>query len=425
MNKKIIGLIAVIVLLVAGFIYFKGHELYSNRNLAADAPIANCPEAQVFDNPTVDSAEIVTTIPVETTLTQEGTPLAHEAWLEMINNSKETLDFGEFYLSNKEGERLEPIIQAIIDAATKRNVKVRILTDRVMVKVSQPTIDRLKEIPNVEILIFNWKELTGGILHAKYFIVDNKEVYVGSQNFDYLALKHIHETGLHIKSESFARSLAYIFELDWRYNKGETNIYECAKTNKPFKFMDSLYMVSGPSAYIPQGVKFSIDEMIKLINDAKKKVTVQLLHYSLHKSGTEELFRGIDNALRDAAGRGVQVKMLISDWSKKKPNVDHLKDLSKVKNIEIKFATIPEASQGFIPYSRVIHSKIMRVDDNVSWIGTSNWEHSYFYGSRNIEIVSTLPPIATTLDTLFEALWTSKYAYLIDPATEYTEPVTH
>ena len=38
--------------------------------------------------------------------------------------------------------------------------------------------------------------VAGGVQHAKFFIVDGEEVFLGSQNFDWRALKHIHELGV-------------------------------------------------------------------------------------------------------------------------------------------------------------------------------------------------------------------------------------
>jgi phosphatidylserine/phosphatidylglycerophosphate/cardiolipin synthase-like enzyme len=93
-----------------------------------------------------------------------------------------------------------------------------------------------------------------------------------------------------------------------------------------------------------------------------------------------------------------------------------------VKNIEIKFVTIPPFSGGFIPYARVIHSKVMRVDEDVSWVGTSNWSYDYFFKSRNVEVILRLPEAAGVLDEIFLSLWNGPYAQRLDPEKEYTPP---
>ena len=152
---------------------------------------------------------------------------------------------------------------------------------------------------------------------------------------------------------------------------------------------------------------------------------MQLLSYHTDIRGSDERFYRIDTALRRAAGRGVKVKMLISDWNKGKPRVDDIKELALQPGIDVKFVTIPEHSSGFIPYSRVIHSKVMRIADRLSWVGTSNWARSYFFSSRNVEVVTRIPHIASTLDQLFLSLWNGEYAYFVEPQQDYLPPKTH
>jgi hypothetical protein len=64
----------------------------------------------------------------------------------------------------------------------------------------------------------------------------------------------------------------------------------------------------------------------------------------------------------------------------------------------------------------------MRVDDDVCWLGTSNWGHDYFFRSRNVEIVLRRPDIARVLDRLFLSLWDGQYAHKLDPDKEYQAP---
>jgi len=113
---------------------------------------------------------------------------------------------------------------------------------------------------------------------------------------------------------------------------------------------------------------------------------------------------------------------MVADWNKRKPDVEALKELVKVQNIQVKFVTIPSFSEGFIPYARVIHSKVMRIDQNISWIGTSNWGYEYFHRSRNIEVVTHVNEVAKILDELFLGLWTSSYSYPVLPNKEYSPP---
>lgn len=369
--------------------------------------------------------EVVTTIPVETMLKPLGTSSAPAVWAAMVKRAKKRIDWACFYFSNEANQPLEPVINAVCDAAD-RGVNVRFLVskpvNKSMAERNTEVIQRFQQHKNITVVEFDWKSMTGGILHAKYFIVDRQEVYVGSQNFDWRSLKHIYETGLRIKDKTMALRLEQIFEADWQFNTGDKEAYNKLKSLKPVTAGKETYIVASPGDYIPPGIEDSLKKLLSLIDNAKKKITVQLLDYHIDVYGSSEKFTAIDNALRKAAARGVDVKLLVSDWNKRKPGVDALKDLVKVPGIQVRFATIPRFSEGFIPYARVIHAKVMRVDDTISWVGTSNWGKRYFFGSRNIEVVSIKSELAKTLDSLFDQLWNSKYCYPLDPATEYSIP---
>jgi phosphatidylserine/phosphatidylglycerophosphate/cardiolipin synthase-like enzyme len=130
----------------------------------------------------------------------------------------------------------------------------------------------------------------------------------------------------------------------------------------------------------------------------------------------------LDNALRRAAARGVKVHVMAADWSKRKPTIDYLKSLAVIPNIEVKLSTIPEWSGGFVPYARVDHSKFLVVDDHLSWIGTANWEKSYFYNARNVGVVVDNATVNKILKKIYLNNWNSSYSYLVKPEIEYTPP---
>ena len=219
-----------------------------------------------------------------------------------------------------------------------------------------------------------------------------------------------------------ARRLTAVFNADWKYNTGDKEAYKKMKNDLLEAAGKSKFIVASPAAYNPPGIKNSLAVLTGLIDKSKKKITIQLLDYHVDVYKSIEKFTIIDNALRRAAGRGVDVKLLVSDWNKRKPGVNGLKDLVKVPGISVRFATIPEHSKGFIPYARVIHSKVMRVDNDLSWVGTSNWGKRYFFGSRNVEVVLRRKKTARILDRLFDQLWNSPYCYPVDPEKEYSPP---
>lgn len=377
--------------------------------------------------------ELVESIPIETNLDNPDIRNTSEVWLEMINNAKSSLDIEQFYISNQKGEPLEAILDAIIETA-ERGVKVRIIVDSRMYKTYPETVDMLGLQKNITSRIIDFGKLTGGVQHTKIFIVDNVEVFLGSQNFDWRALKHIHELGIRIKNEELAKFYQDIFELDWKLaetnDKSEIkNILPLRKYVTPIIIPDShgvevkIIPTMSPIGLIPDTTVWDEKHIVNLIDGAKTDIQCQFLSYS--PIGRDKSFYPIlDNALRRAAVRGVKVKMIVSDWSKDHPTVDHLKSLSLVPNIQIKFSIIPEWSGGYIPYARVDHCKFLTIDSTECWLGTSNWEKSYFYTSRNLGIVIKNSKINQTIKKIFFMSWNSQYTELIRPEIEY-EPRKH
>lgn len=374
----------------------------------------------------VPGFELVYTAPVETSLAAPDLRSPADVWVEMIHGAKKTLVFGEMYAVSKAGEPLERVIEEL-QKAGERGVKIRFMLEKKMLRASdEATIARLKKIKNLELRIYEFAKLgTDGIVHAKYFVVDGREAYVGSQNFDWRSLKHIHETGLRITDKKIVKQVAEIFEQDWKLSgdldagKKMPSFAHVAKNVPAGKA--AAYLVASPPNILPKGVVASESEIVRLLDGAKKEVRVQVLDYSVsHRDKTP--YDTIDKALRAAAARGVKVKLLVSHWSTEKDEIEALKALGQIPNVEVKIATIPRAKEGKIPFARVNHSKTMTIDDRIAWVGTSNWSGGYLDKLRNLEIVVKNARLARRVAELHEQLWSSAYSAALDPAKAYPKP---
>jgi len=367
--------------------------------------------------------EIVESIPKETVLDNSEIRSTAGVWLEMINGANKTIDIEQFYISNQEGESLEPIIQAI-EKAADRNVSVRIIAEKRMAGTYPGTLARLNEHQNIttrNIAVFSEN---GGVQHSKYFIVDKEQVFLGSQNFDWRALDHIHEIGLRIRQLEFAGRMTKLFELDWKQSQ-ENRIYPLkpaleskwmeirTEREKPIRFFTS----ASPFGNVPLMFRDDLPTIIELIDKAEKRVYIQILSYS--PSGKDTYFGDLDNALRRAAARGVDVRLLCSDWCQHKSEMPFLKKLIEQENLDVKLSTIPQWSGGYISFARVEHCKMMIIDDNMSWVGSSNWKRNYFFNSRNVAVIIEDNLINATLTKLFLKSWDGPYSWKIDPEMEY------
>ncbi|MBE2216613.1 MAG: hypothetical protein IAE90_00325 [Ignavibacteria bacterium] len=378
----------------------------------------------------VNNIELVESIPVETTLDNPDIRNTLEIWLEMINSAQKTLDIEQFYISNEKGEPLDTVLNAII-AASNREVKVRVIIDAGMYQTYPETADDLDKYDNIEVRKIDIKSLTGGIQHSKYFIVDHKEVFLGSQNFDWRALKHIHELGVRIES-SIALKYLSIFNMDWDYalyNDGgnwitdSTIVYAVRKNSQ--LIYTTLYDTINPIAvFSPKKYSFEdnyskwdLSSIVEMIAGAKSEITLQFLSYNpITKDGYWE---EVDTALIAASKRGVKVKLLVSDWNLSKTAVEHFKDLIQNPKFEVRYTAIPEYSGGFIPFARVEHCKFITADD-YTWIGTSNMSYGYFYESRNVGLVVESGKFTKRVRDIFYTSWNSEYAVPIESTGEYT-----
>lgn len=357
--------------------------------------------------------ELVESVPVETTLDHADLRDAYVVWLAMIGAARATIDIAEFYVSNAPGSRLEPVIQAL-EAAAARGVRVRVLVERSFVKVYPETLDRLARA-GAAIRHFDLKRATGGILHAKYFVVDGREAFCGSQNLDWRALEHIQELGARVGDPAIVGGLAAIFAHDWAFAGGEPDPGVAAP-----RASGALTLVASPRDRLPPGVQWDLLRLVGLIDGAQHAIRIQALSYRADANGA--MWTEIEVPLLRAARRGVRVELLLADWSKRDKTIGGLQRLARVPGIEIRLATIPAWSGGFVPFARVIHSKLLVVDGRAGWLGTSNFERDYFYSSRNVGIVIEDRALAARLDAFFESGWTSRYAVRVDPDATYTAP---
>jgi phosphatidylserine/phosphatidylglycerophosphate/cardiolipin synthase-like enzyme len=357
----------------------------------------------------------VETAPVETTLDHPEIRDAWEVWPEMIGRAAARIDLAEFYASEEAPSRLTPVIAAL-EEAVKRGVRVRFLADAGFYTTYPEVLDRLAA-RGVQLRRFEVKKVMGGVLHAKYFVVDGREAFLGSQNFDWRALQHIQELGVRFRQPDAVRALEDVFELDWALAAGAPAPRPSGAYDFPQHTQDGaeVTLLASPKGFLPDEKLWDLPGLVELIDSARRSVRVQLLTYR----GGEELPE-LQDALVRAARRGVSVQLLLSDWELRPRTLEPLRELDP--GIAVRILTIPPASAGFIPFARVAHAKYCVVDGARGWVGTSNWERDYFYKSRNVGLLIDGGGLPGQLEAFFAGNWSSRYAAPFDRAKEYRPP---
>lgn len=361
------------------------------------------------------TTRLVQSIPAETDLADPALPFAKDVWVDMIRGAKSSVEAAEFYVTSRPGGALEPVL-AELEKAGARGVKVRFLLSSKMLEQDSASVARIRRIPGAEVRSFDLAGVSKGILHAKYFVVDGGEAFLGSQNFDWRALEHIHELGVRTTDPLIVARLSDLFAIDWRFAQGGKR--PDLPGGPPVTGRPAVELVASPPFLTPKDIRPSIEALVELIGQATQSVRVQLLTYS-PISGPDHYWPVLDNALRAAAVRGVKVRLLVSDWVLGGRALPHLKALTLIPNLEVEIATIPEAKEGHIPFSRTVHSKYLVVDETHLALGTSNWEESYFTESRNIELIFRDSPLAAQAARIHDRLWNSRYAFALDPSKVY------
>jgi len=347
-------------------------------------------------------AELVVSIPVETTLDGAGAANASDVWLDMIRGAKRSIDIAEFYVSDQPSTRFHAVLDAIERAATS-GVHVRLLVDEKFYAKYPEVPDAWKARPNMEVRRLG---LQPGVLHAKYFVVDEREAYVGSQNFDWRSLDHIFEVGTRIRTPAIVGAIEHVFRADWDVAGGIAFHLDDVPTHDAVDGGD-VFMGASPKKLVPESM-WELSRLLAWIHDAKSTLRIELLTYKTkNRDGSE--FHDLDDAIRDALKRGVHVQLLISTWGQ---SDEAVVSLAREPNVEVRVLVIPPFSGGDIPFARLAHAKYALFDEGRAWIGTSNWEGDYFLQSRNISLFFEHGgDLGGKLARLFVLAWRSPYAH--------------
>ncbi len=376
---------------------------------------------------------LVETRPVESALGNPEIPDAVTVWLDLIRGAKRQLDIEQFYCSDWPNEPTRPVLDAIGEAA-KRGVKVRLLLDARMHATYPQPADSLAKVPGITVRLVDYGRIARGVQHAKFFLVDGRTALLGSQNLDWRALKHIHELGVRLDDARVTGVFQKVFELDWA--AADTSGRPAGRDTiaalraaaghadsppLPLVLVQSpgdtarVWPSYSPRGFLPDAALWDQDALVRLLDSARQGIVLQALSYGI--GGRGERDSTLDQALRRAAGRGVRVRLIISDWET--GGITDLQRLSTVPNLEVKLSTVPEWSGGYIPFARVEHCKYVVVDDARLWVGTSNWEPSYFHASRNLAVTIQNRRLAAQALKVFETSWASPGASTVRADGQY------
>uniref|UniRef100_A0A8C1BZW3 5'-3' exonuclease PLD3 n=1 Tax=Cyprinus carpio carpio TaxID=630221 RepID=A0A8C1BZW3_CYPCA len=376
----------------------------------------------------------------------------YEAWLNLISGAQSSLDIASFYwtLTNNDththedtAKQGEQILEELGQLSGK--VSVRIAVDKPSEEKPMDDINSLID-SGADVRMVNMRELTSGVLHTKFWIVDKKHIYIGSANMDWRSLTQVKELGAVVYDCScLAEDLGKIFEAYWYLNQTKTVPAHWPKKYSTLYNKDtpmqlslngtdtSVYLSSSPPSLCAEGRTPDLQSILSVIADAQQFVYIAVMDYlpTIEFSSHKRYWADIDTQLRSVAyERNVRVRLLISCWENTNPimfpflhSLASLQDKSKL-DIQVRIFTVPATpQQKQIPYARVNHNKYM-VTDRVAYIGTSNWSGDYFVNTAGSALVvnqtwarSTTSTVQEQLQAVFERDWDSPYSTDINHRT--------
>uniref|UniRef100_A0A8C5WEA0 5'-3' exonuclease PLD3 n=1 Tax=Leptobrachium leishanense TaxID=445787 RepID=A0A8C5WEA0_9ANUR len=376
-------------------------------------------------------------------------PSTFQAWMTLLSAAQTSVDIASFYwtLTNNDTRTQAPsasqgeqILQGLVKLG-QRGVKLRVAVNPSNSPTKDADINALRD-SGAEVRVVDLPQLTKGVLHTKFWVVDKKHLYIGSANMDWRSLTQVKELGSSVYNCScLAQDLQKIFDVYWTLGSPNATIPSPWPANYSTLYnketpmevtlnntASNVYLSSSPPPLSPAGRTDDIEALLNIIDDAKKFVDIAVMDYTPTQEFVypKRYWPLIDEHLRRAVyERGVSVRLLISCWKNSKPymfpflsSLDALYSKQSHLHIQVKIFVVPSTDeQKKIPFARVNHNKYM-VTDRVAYIGTSNWCGDYFMRTAGVALVvnqtnavNATGTIQESLTTVFERDWFSNYSW--------------
>lgn len=376
-------------------------------------------------------------------------PSIYNTWIHLLNKANQSVDIAAFYvtLRNTEQGSTEPtdlqgkeVFKELMQLQSK-GLKLQIAVNGPQ-SSTQDTSDLATT--GAEVREVDLQSITGGIVHTKLWVVDQKHLYLGSANMDWRSLTQVKEVGIVVAECScLALDASRIFGVYWNIG-AQKNGYLPPYWPARFSALSSaehplslklngvlarVYLSSAPPQISARGRSDDLSSIISIISDAQKFVYISVMDYLPLSEFTKprRFWPAIDSAIRAVAcTKGVEVNLLVSCWPHSPPAMFVFLQSLAVLNtspigckINVRVFEVPSTSeQKIIPFARVNHAKYM-VTDRVVYIGTSNWSENYFTQTAGVGLVvnqtgSVIGEGQSTLQNqlkeVFQRDWTSEYA---------------
>ncbi|HTJ42128.1 MAG TPA: phospholipase D-like domain-containing protein [Kofleriaceae bacterium] len=269
--------------------------------------------------------------------------------LDTINNAKTSLDIQMYlFTTNK--------LESAVIAAKNRGVAVRVLLD----KDEAGNDSTRTSLQNAGVMTKD-DPATFPFAHAKYVIADHASVTIMSANWNDGAMTEERNYGMVDRDPDDLADAQTIFDADWA---GTSPSLPCTR------------LIVSPVNAKPR--------VLDLINGAQTSLDVEALYVS---DAT------IQNAIIAAAGRGVAVRVILSDPSSTPDNTSTAA-LFGGKGIPTRVITTFD-----------IHAKLIVADKARALIGSQNFSLTSLTKNREVGAIVFEPGALTAVNTQYDSDW--------------------
>ncbi len=226
-------------------------------------------------------------------------------------------------------------------------------------------------------------------LHAKFLVMDEQWVIVGSTPWTKTALTASVQVDLAVEEPELAALFRRFFFYLWD-GKLDT------KTEVP------PFPWPGP-ALVPlldfPDTRGTFAALQDLLAQAQHEINLLLYQLALYPEYSQSPSNLLLQALARAAQRGLRVRVLV-EGGETDPS------LSETNRLSAAWLLSQGVAVHFDPLATTMHAKCLVVDGRHVWVASSNWNYSSLV--RNVEaglLLLDVPALAQLLNTWFAALW--------------------
>ncbi|GMI01842.1 hypothetical protein TrLO_g3152 [Triparma laevis f. longispina] len=461
---------AVVILLLSGVIVAASWILSTLPDPDSDES-----EPKELYTPTLT---LIETQPLNYTIPKLPTSLeTYEYELSLINSAKVDIKITVMYwsllcqsssyktLGCLRGEK----IYSAFKSAADRGVKLYFLQDETQNHTQ--LINLVSSSPNISYRTWNAKNwYSGGIMHQKLWVVDSKNVYLGSSNMDWLSLSQVKELGVGITSSVVGGMAVDLFDdwytwagMDvktveyfnteyqvtlttpcWSHHLLDTSSY-CEypfpkrewsydrKNQRTLEFngnSSEFYISRSPFEIAGEDYTADINGIISTIRSAEKTVDISVMDFSPASEYDDCWFNKIQESLLTVwQGKGVTSRVMVSWWAYS--DIDMIKQMRSLVGmsyggVEVGVYMMPgwnmtNSTDGIPPvgvpvfpgHSRVAHGKFIVTEERVN-VGTSNYQWAYFYDTAGTSFNTDHEETVELVQQVFDRDWESEYTFGVE-----------